>query len=414
MNSYAIAKEQYANVGVDTEKALDLLERTPLSIHCWHGDDVTGFESDQALTGGIQVTGNTPGRARNPQELMQDLDEALRLIPGRHRVNLHAIYAVTNGEAVERDSLEFRHFAPWVDFAEEWGMGIDFNPTLFSHPKADAGYTLSSADESIRRFWVDHCKATRKLSAQIGRKLGSPCLHNLWIADGAKEVPVDRLSPRLRLKQSLDEIFAEEYEECELIDSLESKLFGIGLEAYTVGSLEFYLGYAARGKALCLLDNGHYHPTEQVADKISSLLVYSDRLALHLTRHMRWDSDHVVRLKDEMRDIAGELVAYGALERTSIGLDFFDASFNRIAGWVIGARSAQKAILTALLTPYRRLREMQGAGDVAHLMALQEELKGYAWGAVWDEFCRRQNVPEGTGYIKEIARYETQVLSNRN
>ncbi len=414
LDSYSIAREQYASVGVDTEQAIERLAGTPLSIHCWQGDDIRGFESDQALSGGIQVTGNTPGRARNPQELMQDMDEVLRLVPGKRRINLHAIYAIPDGGGVGRDALEYRHFSPWVDFARERGLGVDFNPTLFSHPKADSGYTLSSADESIRRFWIDHCKATRKLSARIGRELGSPCLHNLWIADGAKEAPVDRLSPRLRLKRSLDEIFAVEYDEGELIDSLESKLFGIGLEAYTVGSLEFYLSYAARGRALCLLDNGHYHPTEQVADKISSLLCFFDRLALHLTRPMRWDSDHVVRLNDEIRDIAGELVACGALERTCIGLDFFDASFNRIAGWVIGARSAQKAILSALLTPYERLRALEAQGDAATLMALQEELKGYAWGAVWDEFCRRQGVPVGCDYMKEIARYESEVLSARD
>lgn len=413
MNSYIMAKEQYAEVGVDTEQALKRLANTPLSIHCWQGDDVLGFESNGTLTGGIQVTGNSPGRARTPEELMSDYDQALKLIPGTHRINLHAIYAITGGEKVGRDALEYRHFAPWVDFAKEHGMGIDFNPTLFSHPLSDSGYTLSSEDPSIRRFWIDHCKATRKLSAEIGKELGSACLHNIWIADGAKEVPVDRLAPRMRLKESLDEIFSVEYSEDQMVDSLESKLFGIGLEAYTVGSLEFYLNYAARTKALCLLDNGHYHPTEQVADKISSLLVFCDRLALHLTRHMHWDSDHVVRLNDEMRDIANELVAYDVLERTSLGLDFFDASFNRIAGWVIGARSMQKAILTALLTPHDRLRELETQGDKARLMALQEELKGYPWGAVWDEFCRRNNVPVRDEYMKEIEGYSVKVLSGR-
>lgn len=414
MNHYAIAKEQYAQVGVDTEQALERLANTPLSIHCWHGDDVMGFESAQALTGGIQVTGDSPGRARNPEELMADLDQALRLIPGVHRVNLHAIYAITDGETVGRDQLEYRHFAPWVEFAKERGMGIDFNPTLFSHPLSDSGYTLSSADESIRRFWIDHCKATRKLSAEIGKTLGTACLHNIWIADGAKEVPVDRLSPRRRLKESLDEIYSIEYNEDTLIDALESKLFGIGLEAYTVGSLEFYLGYAARSKALCLLDNGHYHPDEQIADKISSLLVYCDRLALHLTRHMHWDSDHVVRLSDEMRSIAHELVACGVLERTSLGLDFFDASFNRIAGWVIGARSVQKAILCALLTPHDRLKELEAQGDKTRVMVLEESLKGYPWGAVWDEFCRRQNVPEREEYMQDIDRYSAKAFAQRS
>lgn len=413
MNAYNLAEEQYRTFGVDTEAALERLARTPLSIHCWQGDDVMGFESDEALSGGIQVTGNTPGRARNPEELMSDLDEALRLIPGRHRLNLHAIYAVTNGETVERDALEYRHFSPWVEFAKQRGMGVDFNPTLFSHPLAASGYTLSSGDERVRRYWIDHCKATRRLSAEIGKALGTPCLHNIWIADGAKEVPADRLSPRLRLKESLDEIFSEQYDERYLVDSLESKLFGIGLEAYTVGSQEFYMGYAAQGKVLCLLDNGHYHPTEQVADKISSLLVYRDRLALHLTRHMRWDSDHVVRFNDEMRDIANELVATGALERSSLGLDFFDASFNRVAGWVIGARSVQKAILCALLTPHDVLRSLQEQGDTGHLMALQEELKCCPFGAVWDEFCRREGVPERGDYMKEIDRYEAEVLSFR-
>lgn len=412
MNRYESAREQYRAIGVDTEKALEALANAAVSIHCWQGDDIDGFESKASLSGGIQVTGNHPGKARNPEELMADFDKALSLIPGKHRLNLHAIYAITD-EKVSRDKLEPKHFEAWVKFAKERGIGLDFNPTLFAHPMADTGLTLSSPDETIRRFWIDHCKATRKIAAYFGKELGTPCLHNIWIPDGFKEIPADRMGPRRRLKEALDEIFSVKYDPAYIVDSVESKVFGIGVEACTVGSHEFYMNYAAKNNLLCLLDNGHFHPTEMVSDKIPSMLLFADKVALHVTRPMRWDSDHVVLLDDELKNIATEIVRCDALNRVLIGLDYFDASINRVSAWVVGTRNMYKALLDALLIPHETFAAMQDNWDFTHVMALREELKTYPMGDVWDEFCRRQNVPVGTDWIAQVDAYEKDVLSKR-
>lgn len=409
---YELAKKQYAALGIDTEAALDQLAKMPISLHCWQGDDVLGFENaGEALSGGIQTTGNYPGRARNPQELMADYEKALTLIPGTMRINLHASYAVTD-EPVGRDALEPKHFAAWVDFAKKNGLGIDFNPTFFSHPMVKDNLTLSSPDEQVRAYWVRHGIASRRIAAAIAKELGSPVLCNVWIPDGYKDVPADRLGPRLRLKKSLDEIFAEPLEG--VIDCVESKVFGIGLESYTVGSNEFYMGYASTHPGVYyLLDSGHFNPQEFISDKIPSLLCYFDKLALHVTRPVRWDSDHVVRLEDEIREIAKEIVRNNAQDKVLIGLDFFDASINRVAAWVIGTRSMQKALLYALLMPFEQMKKMQDSCEFTRLMMLDEELKTYPMGAVWDEFCRRQGVPVGTAWYDEIEQYERDVLSKR-
>ena len=413
--AYDLAKQKYAALGVDTEKALAELGRIPISMHCWQGDDVIGFENRGGLTGGIQTTGNYPGKARNPQELMADIEKALSLIPGKHRVNLHASYAVfRDGKAVDRDCLLPEHFAPWIAFAKERGLGLDFNPTLFSHPMAKSNLTLSSPDEEVRSFWVRHCRATRKIAAEMGRQLGTPCLHNIWIPDGFKDVPADKIGPRMRLKKSLDEIFADQYDSAYIVDSVESKVFGIGLEAFTVGSSEFYLAYAAQKGIYNLLDNGHYHPTEMVSDKIPTLLAFFEKVPLHVTRPMRWDSDHVVLLEDELREIAKEVVRNDATERVLIGLDYFDASINRVSAWVVGMRSMQKALLSALLTPWDKLRGLQDSGDTTRLMMQQEELKTYPMGAVWEEFCARQGVPAGEAWFDAVVQYENDVLSKRD
>jgi L-rhamnose isomerase len=411
-NQYEEAKERYAALGVNTEEAIKALSGTHISIHCWQGDDVKGFEGDGELSGGIAATGNYPGRARGPEELMSDLDKALSLIPGTHRLNLHASYAIS-GEKPGRDRLCPRHFSAWVDYARERGMGLDFNPTYFSHPMVRDNLTLSHPDEGVRRYWIDHGKATRKIAEYMGRELGTPCLHNLWIPDGYKDVPADRLTPRLRLKASLDEIYAVPCSPDDMLDSVESKVFGIGVESFTVGSHEFYMNYAAQKGILCLLDNGHYHPTEVVSDKIPSMLAFFDRLALHVTRGVRWDSDHVVRFDDEVREIANEIVRCGALGRVLIGLDFFDASINRVAAWVVGTRSMQKALLCALLTPHKAFAALQDEGRFTELMALQEEMKFLPFGAVWERFCREQSVPEGVRWLEEVRQYEKDVLSRR-
>ncbi|CUH94860.1 L-rhamnose isomerase [Propionispora sp. 2/2-37] len=412
MTRFEAAKDLYKNVGVDVEAALKKLENVKISMHCWQGDDVSGFENASALSGGIAATGNYPGKARNPEELMADMDQALSLVPGKHKINLHASYAIT-GEKVERDQLEPKHFEAWVQFAKERGLGLDFNPTLFSHPKAADGLTLSHPDKEIRRFWIDHCKASRRIAEYFGKALGGVALNNIWIPDGYKDIPADRLSPRQRLKESLDEIFAEKLDSRYLADSVESKVFGIGLESYTVGSHEFYLNYAAKNDVLCLLDNGHYHPTEVVSDKIPSMLLFYDRLALHVTRAVRWDSDHVVLFDDETKEIAKEIVRCDALDRVFIGLDFFDASINRIAAWVVGMRNMQKALLYALLTPHQKLAELQNTGEFSELMALQEELKLYPVGDIWDYFCAKHNVPVRENWIKAVQEYEKTVLSKR-
>ncbi|HIQ58435.1 MAG TPA: L-rhamnose isomerase [Candidatus Merdivicinus intestinavium] len=409
---YESARELYAALGVDTEKAMEQLSGVKISLHCWQGDDVLGFENTGSLSGGIATTGNYPGRARNFDELTADLDEALKLIPGRHKINLHASYSVAD-RPVERNSLIPADFSAWVDYAKDRGLGLDFNPTLFSHPMAEDSLTLSSPDPAKRRYWIDHCKCSRKIAESFGKALGQPALDNIWIPDGYKEVPADRLGPRMRLKESLDEIFSEKLDGSVLYDSVESKVFGLGLEAYTVGSHEFYMNYAAKNGLLCLLDNGHYHPTEMVSDKIPAMLLFSEKLALHVTRPMRWDSDHVVRFDDEVREIAAEIVRCGALDRVFIGLDYFDASLNRVAAWVIGMRNMQKALLTALLTPHARLKSYQDEGDFTSMLAMQEELKFYPFAAVWDEFCERQGVPVRESWLAEVRRYEKDVLLKR-
>lgn len=410
---YESAREIYKNIGVDTDSVLETLKNIPISMHCWQGDDVAGFEGEGALSGGIQATGNYPGKARTPQELMDDIDKVLSLIPGKHRINLHASYAIfEDGEFVDRDKLEPKHFAKWVEFAKERGLGLDFNPTYFSHPKAD-GHTLSSADESIRKFWIDHGKACLKISEYFAKELGTHCLMNIWIPDGFKDIPADRLSPRARLKDSLDQILSVEYDKDLVHVAVESKVFGIGLEAYTVGSHEFYLSYAAKNNILCLLDNGHYHPTEVVSDKLSSMLLFSDKLALHVTRPVRWDSDHVVIFDDETREIAKEIVRCNAIDRVLIGLDFFDASINRVFAWVTGMRNMQKALLYGLLTPHAQLSKLQNERNFTEVMLMQEELKLYPFGDVWNYFCEINNVPQKEDWFKEIKAYEEAVLLKR-
>lgn len=409
---YEEAKKIYASIGIDTDEAIKTLSSVALSMHCWQGDDVGGFESTGELTGGIQTTGNYPGKARNMEELMADIDKALSLIPGKHRINLHATYADYSDGVVSRDKLEPKHFDKWIEFAKERGLGIDINPTLFSHPLAADGLTLSHPDESVRRFWIDHCKAIRKIGAYIGKKLGTPCLNNIWIPDGYKETPADRTSPRQRLKSALDEILSVEYDKKYLVDSVESKVFGIGVESYTVGSHEFYMNYAAKNNCYCLLDNGHYHPTESVADKIPAMLLFSDKVALHVTRGIRWDSDHVVGFTDELKEIAKEIVIAGT-DRVIIGLDYFDASINRIAAWVMGMRNMQKALLGALLTPHEKLAECQNSGNFTEMFVLSEEVKSYPAGAVWDKFCELNGVPVRENWLSVVKDYENSVLSER-
>ncbi len=410
---YSSAKAAYASLGIDTEKVIEQLKDIKISLHCWQGDDVSGFENAGALSGGIQTTGNYPGKARNAEELMADLDKALSLMPGAHKINLHASYAIFDGEPVSRDKLEPKHFAKWVEFAKARGLGLDINPTLFSHPMAADGLTLSHPDEKIRRFWIDHCKAMRKVGEYFGRELGITCVNNIWIPDGYKDTPADRLGPRQRLKDALDEILAEKYDPKYLVDTVESKVFGIGVESYTVGSHEFYMNYAAKNNIICLLDNGHYHPTEVVSDKIPSMLLFSDKIALHVTRGVRWDSDHVVTFDDELKEIAKEIVRCDALDRVLIALDYFDASINRVAAWIIGERNMRKALLFAMLQPHAQLKAMQDEGDFTSILALGEEMKLYPFGDVWEEYCERCGMPAREGWLKEIKQYEKDVLSKR-
>jgi L-rhamnose isomerase len=385
-------------------------------LHCWQGDDVAGFESpDAELGGGIAATGNYPGKARNAQELRRDLDKAYSLIPGTHRLNLHAIYAETGGKRVDRNELLPEHFTNWLDWARENNHGIDFNPTFFSHPKANDGFTLASYDDGIRRFWIEHGIACRKIGEHFGRELGTPCVTNVWIPDGFKDTPVDRLTPRRLLKDSLDAIFAEKLDPQYNLDAVESKLFGLGSESYVVGSHEFYLGYAIEaGDVLLCLDSGHFHPTEVISDKLSSVLLYVDRVLLHVSRGVRWDSDHVVTLTEELQAIMQEIVRGGFTERVHIGLDFFDASINRIAAWVIGTRNALRALLLALLEPADLMRALEQAGDYSARLALLEELKCMPFGAVWDYYCLQQGVPVGYAFTDDIRSYEEQVLSQRS
>ena len=413
-SGYEWARQRYAGLGVDTERALETLRRLPVSLHCWQGDDVGGFENELGLTdGGIQATGNYPGKARTADELRADLDQALRLIPGRHRLNLHAIYAETGGRAVERDQLGPEHFAAWVDWARARGPGLDFNGTFFSHPKAADGFTLASRDEGVRQFWVAHGVACRKIGAYFGRELGSPCVTNVWIPDGYTDTPVDRKTPREILKRSLDEIFAEPLDPRHHRDAVESKLFGIGSESYVVGSHEFYLGYAVANRKVLCLDAGHFHPTEVISDKLSAVLMFVPAIVLHISRGVRWDSDHVVILSDELRAVAEEVVRGNYLGRVHLGLDFFDASINRVAAWVIGTRCLLKALLIALLEPTATLRGLEEAGDYTGRLAMLEELKTMPSGAVWDLYCLRQGVPVGPAWLNEVRTYEREVLSRR-
>ena len=410
---YELAKEQYGKLGVDTEAVLETLKNIPISMHCWQGDDVTGFDHDGPLTGGIQTTGNYPGKARTPEELMADIEKAFSLIPGKHKVNLHACYAIfEEGEFVDRDKLEPKHFAKWVEFGKKNGVAFDFNPTCFSHSMAEDGLTLSSPDEKVRKFWVEHCKACIRISEYLATEQGSPCAMNIWIPDGIKDVPADRLGPRARFKQSLDEILAIPYDKEKVLVCLESKVFGIGMESYTVGSSEFTLSYAAKNGIISLLDNGHYHPTEVVSDKIPSMLLFNDKIALHVTRGVRWDSDHVVLLDDETKEIAKEIVRNDAIDRVLLALDYFDASINRIAAWVIGMRNMQKALLYALLSPNKKLKALQDEGKFTELMQ-QEEIKTYPFGDIWNEFCERNGVPVGESWFKDVEEYEENVLLKR-
>ena len=412
---YEAAREAYGLLGVDTEAALGILARTPISVHCWQGDDVGGFESSSAGDpgGGLAITGNYPGRARTAEELRADLEKVFSLVPGKHRLNLHAFYLDSGGKKIDRDQIETSHFQGWIDWAKSLGLGMDFNPTCFAHPKAADGFTLAHRDPGIRAFWIEHAKRCRTIGADIGRALGSTCMVNVWIPDGYKDLPVDRAAPRQRLIESLDAIFAEKLPEKEEIDAVECKLFGIGSESYVAGSHEFYLGYAvSRQKAVCL-DAGHFHPTETLADKISSVLLFVPRLLLHVSRGVRWDSDHVVILDDPTRAVMEELVRGDFLSRTSIGLDYFDASINRVAAWVIGIRATQKALLLALLEPSKQLREAEADGNLTARLALLEEAKSLPWGAVWDEFCRRHNVPAGAAWLPEAESYVETTVRTR-
>ncbi len=414
MTRFESAKELYKAYGIDVEKAMELAAVKPISIHCWQGDDVTGFDNPDGGAGdGLAVTGNYMGKARNFEELKADFLKAISLIPGKKRINLHACYAIfEKGEWVDRDQIEYKHFAPWVEFAKENGIGIDFNPTVFSHPMMKDGLSLSSPDEKVRKFWIDHCIACRKIAQKIGEELNDKVLNNVWIPDGFKDVPSDRLTPRLRLKDSLDQIFAEKLPN--VIDCVESKVFAVGIESYTVGSNEFYMSYAAtRPGVYNLLDNGHYHPTEVVSDKIPALLAFFDKIPLHVTRGVRWDSDHVVVLDDELKEIMKEIVRNDALDKVLIGLDFFDASINRIAAWVIGTRNAQKALLWALLQPHEAMKKMQDEADFTRRLMMMEEMKTMPFSDIWTEYCNRQGVPADSSWYDVVMEYEKNVLEGR-
>ena len=410
---YELAKEKYQQIGIDTEKALNVLKDIPISIHCWEGDDVIGFDGGDSLSGGIQTTGNYPGRARNFEELKEDIKKAFALMPGKKRFNVHACYAIKEkGDKADRDTYEPKHFAPWVKFAKEIGLdGIDFNPTMFSHPKMKDGLSLSSPDKEISDFWIKHCQASIKIAEYFADEFKTPSLVNIWIPDGFKDIPSDRLGPRLRLKDSLDQILAIPYDKKKVIVAVESKGFGIGIESYTVGSNEFYQNYAAKNDICCLLDNGHYHPLEYVSDKIPSLLAFYDKVALHVTRGVRWDSDHVVLFEDELKEIAKEIVRNDAINKVIIGLDYFDASINRLSAWITGQRAMEKALLFALLINNKELKELQDKADFTSLMVEQEKYKTLPFGAIWEEYLERQNLKED--YLSDIRKYEKEVLSKR-
>ncbi len=411
---YQLARARYGELGVDTDQALAALASVPISLHCWQGDDINGFENAGTLGGGLAVTGNYLGKARNPSELRSDIEKALSLIPGRHRLNLHALYAETGGQKVSRDQLTPQHFSAWIDWAKSIKLhGLDFNPSFFAHPLAADGLTLTSQNPQTREFWIRHGAVCRRIGAAMGQAMGTPTVTNVWIPDGQKDTPADRKGSRELLRQSLDAVFAESINPAHNLDAVEGKLFGIGSESFTVGSHEFYFGYALTNNKLVCLDAGHYHPTESVADKISSVLAFLPRVLLHVSRGVRWDSDHVVTLSDELEAIATELVRGDYLSRVHIGLDFFDASINRVAAWVIGVRNMLKALLIALLEPGQKLRQLEQSGDYTTRLALMEELKTLPIGAVWDQYCRQQNVPVGMGWMDEIRTYEKQVQSKR-
>jgi L-rhamnose isomerase len=413
--SYQLAKEQYAELGVDTEKVISEMEKVVISLHCWQTDDVGGFEREGAELGGggIQATGNFPGKAKTIKQMRDDLDKVMSLLPGKQRLNLHAIYGEFDGKKVDRDEIETKHFQGWIDWAKKRKIGLDFNCTCFSHPLADDGFTLSSKNPKIRKFWIEHTKRCRKISAEMGKQLGTPCVHNIWIPDGTKDIPVDRFGLRKVLKKSLDEIFSVKYPKKYLKDSVESKLFGIGSESMVVGSHDFYIGYAVKNKIMITLDNGHFHPTEQVGDKISSILLYIDELLLHMTRGVRWDSDHVVTFNDELILIAQEIIRAKALEKVNIGLDYFDASLNRIGAYVIGTRAAQMAFMYALLEPLKTLVGFEEKGQNFERLSLLEIMKTKPYGAVWDYYCLINDVPVGQDYIDEIRKYEKNILLKR-
>ena len=412
MTNYESAKSVFAKYGIDTEKAIETLADIPVSLHCWQGDDVNGFDHEGPLTGGIQTTGHYLGKARNPEELMADLEKVISLVPGKKKINVHACYAIfEKGEHVDRNKIEPKHFKNWVDFAKKYGMGLDFNPTFFSHPMAKSGLTLSSPDKNVRDFWIAHGKACIKISEYFARETGIPCVMNIWTGDGLKDIPADRMTPRLRYKESIDEILSD-YDKNLVKPCVESKVFGIGVESYTVGSVEFALSYAAQKGCLPLMDNGHYHPTEVVSDKIPALLCFFPEIALHVTRPVRWDSDHVVLFDDETKEIAKEIVRNDAINRVYIALDYFDASINRIAAWTVGARNMQKALLFALLQPNTKLKALQESGNYTELLVLQEEAKTLPFGEVWNEYLKRQNIP-ADNWFDIVKEYENTVLVNR-
>ena len=412
---YELAKEAYAAFGVDTEAAIEKLKNIPLSVHCWQGDDVKGFDQDGPLTGGIQTTGNYPGKAMTPEQLMADLDKAMSLCPGKKKLNLHACYAIfEDGQFADRDKLEPKHFEKWVQYAKERNLGIDFNPTFFSHPMVKDGLTLSSPDEATRKFWIEHGKACIRISQYFAEETGVPCVMNIWTGDGYKDIPADRMGPRIRYKESIEAILSEPFDRSKVKPCVESKVFGIGVESFTSGSAEFSLTFAATHEGcLPLMDNGHYHPTEVVSDKISALLCFFPEIALHITRGVRWDSDHVLLMDDETKEIAKEIVRNDAIERVYMALDFFDASVNRIAAWTIGIRSWQKAMLSALCTPNAELKKLQDENKLTELMMMQEEVKTLPFGAVWDEYCERCGAPVGKAWFEEVEKYENEVLLKR-
>ena len=411
MSRYDEAKVIYSKLGVDTERAIETAKNICISMHCWQGDDVRGFDGDEELSGGIQTTGNYPGRARNPKELMEDIDKTISLIPGKKKLNLHACYAIFDGERADRDALKPEHYKAWVEFAKARNMGIDFNPTFFSHPMVKDNLTLSSPDENVRKFWVEHGKRCLEISQYFAEETGIPCVMNIWIPDGYKDIPADRLGPRARFMKSLDEILSIDYDKSKVYVCLESKVFGIGMESYTVGSAEFCVNYVNTRGITPLMDNGHYHPTEVVSDKISSMLLFNEKIALHITRAVRWDSDHVVLFDDETKEIAKEIIRNNALDKVFIATDYFDASINRISAWVTGMRSVQKALLFALLEPSAEMKRLQDEGNITELMVRAEELKTAPFGDVWEEYLRRENV--SVDYIEDVKVYEKERLAKR-